>query len=79
MSVVRLGELDYGLTNDKAEPVDIKVAQFISHPDNQPPQRYNDIALIKLVKSVQFGKYIRPACIHTDFVIPPTRSTCKLY
>lgn len=72
-----MGELDYATTKDAAEPIDYKVVEFIKHPEYLPPQRYNDIALLRLEKEVQFGKYIRPACLHTEFNIPPTRSGSK--
>lgn len=70
---MRLGDLNYELTNDDAGPEDFGVAQVINHPEYQPPQQYNDISLLKLDRDVMFNKYIRPICLQTEHVIEPTR------
>ncbi|XP_045484293.1 phenoloxidase-activating enzyme 1-like [Pieris rapae] len=35
---------------------DIKIKKFIQHPDWDPPERYNDIALVELAKPVSFSR-----------------------
>lgn len=71
---IRLGELNIGEETDTPH-VDFLVVKSISHPSYRPPVRYNDIALLKMDRSVQFNSFIRPACLHTSSVdiIPPSK------
>lgn len=43
--------------------VDVDVEQAIPHPAYKKTEKYNDIGLIKMARSVQFNQYIRPACL----------------
>ncbi|KAJ4451490.1 hypothetical protein ANN_02953 [Periplaneta americana] len=63
---VRLGEMNFDVTDDDAKPQDFTIAEMILHPDYKLPARYNDIALFKLNKKVVFDAYIRPACLQVD-------------
>ncbi|XP_059471518.1 venom protease-like [Neocloeon triangulifer] len=67
--IVRLGEHDFASDNDGASPADYGVERVIVHPEYRPPRKYNDIALIRLDRDVNFTQKIRPACL-TD-VSPP--------
>ncbi|XP_053945512.1 serine protease grass-like [Anastrepha ludens] len=70
---VRLGEHD--LTEEEdcitvnqrricAPPVeDIGVEKTIPHPDFNNARKTNDVALVKLARSVQFKKHIKPICL----------------
>lgn len=40
----------------------------IRHPNYKIPSKYNDIALLKLSKEVQFNLFIRPACLDDSVV-----------
>lgn len=60
---MRLGDQNLRTDDDGADPVDYEIAQIIIHPQYQPPQTYNDIALLRLAPKVRFNKSIRPACI----------------
>ncbi|XP_037826294.1 LOW QUALITY PROTEIN: serine protease snake-like [Lucilia sericata] len=62
---VRLGELDYSTTTDDASPIDYEIKNIITHPQlyHRHTRKYNDIALVELVKEVQFNDYIMPACL----------------
>lgn len=42
------------------------VQERFKHNDYKPPSNYNDIALIKLDKKVEFSHLIKPACIYTE-------------
>lgn len=73
MKGVRLGEWD--LTSDPdceddlcADPVvDIPLAELIVHEKYQPYSKdhENDIALLRLNRSVKFTKWIKPLCLPT--------------
>lgn len=49
------------------------VAELTAHPNYKRPSKYNDIALIKLDKPVDFTPFVRPACLDTQ----PTISNKK--
>lgn len=67
--LVRLGEYDRSTQSDNTPVVDIDVAQAIPHPSYIKTEKYNDIGLIQMIRSVQFNQWIRPACL------PETYST----
>lgn len=67
---VLLGDLDISSTQDDAQPQRIEVAEAIRHPDYKPPQKYNDIALLRLKSSAQMTAYVRPACLNTNRTFP---------
>lgn len=51
--------------DDGTDPEEFTISRVISHPDYNPPQTYNDIAVIRLSRPVKFNKFIRPACLWT--------------
>ncbi|CAI6347861.1 unnamed protein product [Macrosiphum euphorbiae] len=62
---VRLGDLnlDPNVT-DGSEPIDIPISQIMVHEQYNEKQSYiNDIALLKLEKSVIFNELIQPICL----------------
>ena len=63
--MVRLGEYNLKRNDDGAHPVDYSIKEIIKHPDYKPPSKYNDIALLRLSRRVNFHKNIRPACLYT--------------
>jgi secreted trypsin-like serine protease len=67
---VRLGELNLNDTTEDADPQDFDVEAVFVHPDYKPPSHYNDVALLKLKKTVLFNLYIKPACVHTEEKLP---------
>lgn len=71
--LVRLGELDLSTDEDGSKPVDYDISNIIVHPDYRYPQKYNDIALLRLRRTVTFTKFIRPACLFTEDSIPQQR------
>ncbi|XP_017769961.1 PREDICTED: venom protease-like [Nicrophorus vespilloides] len=68
---VRLGDLNLALDTDNARPEDFQVANVYRHPDYKSPSRYNDIALIKLNRSVDSTIYAHMACLNTDPNVNP--------
>jgi hypothetical protein len=62
-TIARLGDLNLKLTNDGAQPVNYLVEEVIQHPQYKPPAKYNDVALLKLDREVEFTEFIRPACL----------------
>ncbi|XP_055524826.1 serine protease snake-like isoform X2 [Wyeomyia smithii] len=64
-SFVRLGDQNLVRQDDGAQPKDVDIESFIRHPNFKRMQGlYNDIALVKLVDSVKFTNFIRPACLY---------------
>lgn len=62
-SFVRLGDQNLRNRRDGLQEVDINVAKFTKHEMYDPDFFYYDIAIIKMVRSVEFTKFIRPACL----------------
>ncbi|CAH1969972.1 unnamed protein product [Acanthoscelides obtectus] len=61
--VVRLGALY--LSQETSTSEDYRVADIIVHPNYRYPEKYNDIALIRVERDIKFTKYVRPACLYT--------------
>lgn len=66
--------MDLAKIDDGSEYVDYSIQRIIVHPQYRYPQKYNDIALIRLRQSVRFMKFIRPACLYTKNHIPQTKA-----
>ncbi|KAF2896312.1 hypothetical protein ILUMI_09875 [Ignelater luminosus] len=59
-----------------ADPVlKIKAKEIISHPLYNSKNKYNDIALIRLEKKIQFTDYIKPICLSSPLLTPPNSGT----
>ena len=52
---------------------DYQIVQHVIHPDYKPPSLYNDIALFRLEKDVEFSKEVRPICLNSDPSSTPLR------
>jgi hypothetical protein len=50
------------------------VEDIIQHPDYKAPAKYNDIALLKLGRRVEFNDFIRPACLYTSDTFEVTKT-----
>ncbi|XP_058456743.1 venom protease-like [Malaya genurostris] len=62
---VRLGDQNLVRQDDGAHPKDVDIDTYMRHPNFKRREgHYNDIALIKLVESVRFTNFIRPACLY---------------
>ncbi|XP_059475732.1 venom protease-like [Neocloeon triangulifer] len=70
VKVVRLGDLEISNDFDGARPQMVLVADRIPHPEYRPPARYNDIALLRLARDVEFNAFVRPACLHRVKELP---------
>ncbi|XP_014262190.1 venom protease-like isoform X6 [Cimex lectularius] len=66
----RLGELDLSTNKDDAQPQDRLIIEWIIHPDYNSETVYNDIAIYKLDRDVDFTEYVLPVCLHTETEIP---------
>lgn len=71
---VRCGELNLARNDDGASPQNYKVVQVISHPDYRSRKHYNDIALLRLERAVEFTNTVRPACLQTMDSIAQSRA-----
>uniref|UniRef100_A0A2I9LPH6 CLIP domain-containing serine protease n=1 Tax=Centruroides hentzi TaxID=88313 RepID=A0A2I9LPH6_9SCOR len=63
---VRLGEHKLNDDSDGANPIDFRVREIRSHPDFVRRTFKNDIAILVLEGTVQFGEFIRPICLPYD-------------
>lgn len=51
---------------DCAGPVvDIAIESYVAHPDFDQPMYTNDLALLRMVREVEYNDYIRPICLPT--------------
>ncbi|XP_013098895.2 venom protease [Stomoxys calcitrans] len=63
-NIIRLGELDYGRTDDDASPVNIAIKKYTNHEGyNHLGDKFHDIAVVELEREVQFNDYIMPICL----------------
>lgn len=71
LTFVRLGEWDLDTNpdcenNDCANPpIDIDVAEFVTHPQYRKEQQRHDIGLVRLKQPVTFSTFVRPICLPT--------------
>jgi hypothetical protein len=64
--IIRLGEINFDPdAEDDADPIDFSIDSFIIHEDYFIGSKSNDIALIKLIETVDINQsyQIRPACL----------------
>ncbi|XP_055526390.1 serine protease snake-like [Wyeomyia smithii] len=63
--MVRLGSTElFGIAGDEPASDDYYIESFIKHPSYTIRNKYNDIALIKLMGMVRMSQRIRPACLY---------------
>ncbi|CAL4106079.1 unnamed protein product, partial [Meganyctiphanes norvegica] len=62
VTMVRLGEHDV-TRNDDGVHEDFGVAEVKFYPGYQPPKAYHDISLIRLTRTVNLRRNVRPACL----------------
>ncbi|XP_026811308.1 serine protease snake-like, partial [Rhopalosiphum maidis] len=67
----RLGELDYLSINEDARPTDYRIVERIIHPKYKAYSHYNDIALFRLERDVDFSSYVRPICLNRNHSLTP--------
>ena len=65
-TIARLGDINLKVSSYGVRPVNYSVVDIFCHPDYKPPAKYNDIALLKLDRPVEFNEFIRPACLYTS-------------
>ncbi|XP_053692144.1 uncharacterized protein LOC128740608 [Sabethes cyaneus] len=64
--VVRLGDIDILSDKDDQFAQQLKIVQIFRHPDYKFSLSYNDIALLKLEKTVTLNGAVSPACLWID-------------
>ncbi|XP_060835017.1 serine protease snake-like isoform X2 [Rhopalosiphum padi] len=71
---VRLGVIDRVVTEDSVvQPKDYRIVQHVIHPGYKPPSLYNDIALFRLERNVEFSDAVQPICLNSDPSITPLK------
>lgn len=60
---VILGAHDLYSPINQPNYITMKVDKFYDHPDYEPTQIVNDVALIQLPQAVQYTEHVRPACL----------------
>ncbi|GLV43597.1 Serine Protease Immune Response Integrator [Carabus blaptoides fortunei] len=71
VSWVRLGEQNLPAQSDAGFPNDYQIIERIAHPQYRAPSVYNDVALVKLDRTVRFTVFVKPACLYTNPDIAP--------
>jgi len=66
-TMVRLGDLDITTDSDGATHEDIPIQRSIIHPSYDRDTQKNDIALVRLQRSVTFRRGLIPACLPDRF------------
>ena len=64
---VRLGEYDFSQTNLNRK--DFKVERITMHEQYDRKTFINDIALLKLIKHVNFDQHIQPICLPSSNLV----------
>merc|ERR1712154_330188 len=67
INMVRLGDHDITTNSDGATPVDVSVGRTIVHPGWDSNTLDNDIAIVKLSRSVSYSRNIKPACLPDSY------------
>jgi secreted trypsin-like serine protease len=73
--VVRLGDQNLKSTNDKAQPQEFGVKNYIKHESYKAKTNYYDIGLIELDGLPIFTKFVRPACLWQEIQFPRETAT----
>ncbi|XP_022170994.1 venom protease-like isoform X2 [Myzus persicae] len=58
---------------NEARSKDYRIVEHIIHPDYKPPLLYNDIALFRLEREVEFSEKVRPICLNSDPYLTPIK------
>ncbi|CAH1723029.1 unnamed protein product [Aphis gossypii] len=70
----RLGVVDRVINEDSiVQPKDYRIVQHVIHPNYKPPSLYNDIALFRLERDVEFSDTVRPICLNSDPSLTPLK------
>jgi hypothetical protein len=63
---VRVGDHDLFNNAEAAKPETYRVTDFKIHPKFNGNGFYNDIAVFRLDRRVQFNEFVRPICLPTE-------------
>lgn len=63
LNIVRLGDSNLLKTTDDQYAGNFEISENIVHPGYNRASHYNDIALIKLNRLIQFNENVRPLCL----------------
>ncbi|XP_060835014.1 serine protease snake-like isoform X3 [Rhopalosiphum padi] len=55
------------------KPKDYQIVQHVIHPGYKPPSLYNDIALFRLERDVEFSDAVRPICLNSNPNLTPLK------
>lgn len=70
----RLGVIDRFVNKASiVRPKDYRIVHHEIQPDYKPTSLYNDIALFRLEKDVEFSDAVRPICLNTDLSVTPLK------
>lgn len=61
---VRFGEMDWTVTDEDSATVDYAIEEIFMHPNFNPENYHNDIALLRFQGLSTFSNYIRPICLN---------------
>ncbi|XP_037094791.1 proclotting enzyme-like [Pollicipes pollicipes] len=64
---VRLGDTNLKSSAEAAHTARFRVIEYVAHPDFKLNGYYNDIALFKLDRPVNFNEYVIPVCLPDEY------------
>lgn len=67
MSHALVGEYILERDDEDARPLLLRIIERIVHESFKNSAKYNDIALLRLERSVPISQYVRPACLAETF------------
>jgi hypothetical protein len=71
---VRLGDIDLKDSADDVEVQMLNVVRRIPYPDYRMSEKYHDIGLLQLDRDVTFDGSVKPACLHSQDIIPEVKA-----
>jgi hypothetical protein len=72
-TVIRLNDIDLG--KDISTDLTVGILETKPHPNYNPTQQYDDIALIRLAKDLTFGISLFPSCLWSGPIEPEMTTT----
>lgn len=72
--------MDFNTELDNKIPYNYKIDKRIIHPNYKDNVTYyDDVALFRLERDVQFSPYVRPLCLNTDQSLNPSKLLATIW
>lgn len=74
---MRLGSVHSNVSDSADRPQVIAVAEAIVHPGYSKAESHDDLALLRLERPAEMNGHVRPACLHTEPIVPAVPATVR--